>query len=90
MLYEWDPAKARSNLRKHGVQFADSVAALEDESALTIRDPDSTGEERWTTIGMDAFSRVLVLIYTWRSENLRVISCRKATASERRQYSESL
>ena len=86
--YEWDPAKARANLKKHGVRFADAVTALEDELALTIRDPLSETEERWITIGQDAASRVLVVVYTWRGDRIRLISARFATPRERTQYEE--
>jgi uncharacterized DUF497 family protein len=89
MPVEWDPRKARLNARKHGVHFADTVAVLEDEQALTIRDPSSDGEERWVTIGLDAFGRVIVLVYTWRGERARLISARKATRYERRMYEEN-
>jgi uncharacterized DUF497 family protein len=58
MECEWDPAKARENLKKHGVHFADAVTALEDERALTIRDHRSNDEERWITLGMDGLGRV--------------------------------
>jgi len=47
---EWDPATAKANVAKHGVHFADAVGALEDDSALTIRDPNSEDEERWITV----------------------------------------
>jgi uncharacterized protein len=63
---EWDPAKAKANLTKHGIHFADAISALEDESALTIRDPYTEDEERWITLGMDALGRFLVVVYTWR------------------------
>ena len=86
---EWDPAKARVNCAKHGVHFADAVSALEDDEALTIRDPYSVDEERWVTLGMDAMGRILVVVYTWRGENVRLISARKANPHERRQYEES-
>jgi hypothetical protein len=82
---EWDGRKAAANRRKHGVDFADAVTALHDNMALTIRD-ESSDEERFTTMGTDALGRVLVLVYTWREDRLRVISARKATARERRQY----
>ena len=52
MEFEWDPAKAASNLRKHGVDFADAVAVFDDELAITIRDPDSE-EERFVTTGAE-------------------------------------
>ena len=88
MGLEWDPAKAESNLRKHGVRFADAVTALEDNGALTIRDPFTWDEERWITLGRDLLGRVLVVIYTWRGENIRVVSARPATPHERREYEE--
>jgi uncharacterized protein len=77
------------NSQKHGISFADAVAALEDDVALTMRDPYSSEEERWVTMGLDALGRVLVVVYTWRGEILRLISARKATASERRRYEEA-
>ena len=89
MSFEWDPKKAASNLRKHGVDFADAVTALEDELALTLEDhhPD---EQRFITIGTDALGRVLVVAYTFREETIRIISAREATLRERRQYIEGL
>jgi uncharacterized protein len=85
---EWDPAKARANFTKHGARFADAVTALEDDSALTIRDLSLEGEERWVTMGLDASGRLLVVVYTWRGERVRLISARQATPNERRQYEE--
>jgi hypothetical protein len=82
MQVEWDPGKARLNVRKHGVAFADAVNALEDESALTVRDPFSGDEERLVTLGLDAFSRVLMVVFTWRGERVRLISARKASKRE--------
>ena len=86
MYYEWDPEKASSNLAKHGVSFADAVAVFSDEAALTVAD--EFAEEEWfVTLGMDAFGRMLVVVYTWRGEQtIRIISARKATRRERRQY----
>jgi hypothetical protein len=86
---EWDPAKARANFAKHGIHFADAVSALEDEHALTIRDPFSQDEERWVSLGMDAFGQLLVVVYTWRDDKVRFISARRAAPHERRQYEES-
>jgi uncharacterized DUF497 family protein len=86
--FEWDPRKADANLRKHGVDFADASLALEDEHAITIPDPASALEERFVTVGMDPLGRVLVVVYTWRSETIRLISARKATRREARQYGE--
>ena len=89
MAYEWDADKAKANLVKHYIRFAEAVIALEDERALTIRDIYSEEEERWVTLGMDAFGRVLVVVYTWRAEDIRLISARLATERERRQYEKS-
>jgi uncharacterized DUF497 family protein len=85
MQYQWDDKKARSNRRKHGVEFADAVSVFADDLAITIEDnhPD---EERFITIGMDALERILVVIYTWREESIRIISARRATGYERKQY----
>ena len=85
MHVEWDPEKAESNLKKHGVRFADAYSVLEDPRALTIDDP-HPAEHRQRTLGLDALGRVLVVSYTWRGDSLRIISVRKATPSERRQY----
>jgi len=88
VLYEWDPAKAKANFAKHRVRFADAVAVLEDDLALTMRDPFSEEKERWITLGRDVLGRLLVLVYTWRGESVRLISARLATARETTQYEE--
>ena len=85
MGYEWDPNKAKQNLRKHGVAFADAVSVFSDDSAVTIEDINPE-EERFATLGMDALGRILVVVYTWRKDNIRLISARKATEKERKQY----
>ena len=59
---------------------------LHDEQAITIHDAGSNDEDRFVTLGMDALGRVLVLVYTWRGDRPRLISSRKATPRERRQY----
>lgn len=83
---EFDPAKAASNLRKHRVSFAHAEQALRDPLAITIEDPDSADEPRFVTLGMDALGRVLVVIHTPRGENVRLISARRASPGEARQY----
>ena len=85
MEYEWDQDKAENNALKHDVDFADAVAALEDDNALTLEDDDPE-EERFITVRMDTVGRLLVVIYTWRGERVRLISARKATRRERIQY----
>lgn len=86
MDYEFDPAKAAANLKKHGVSFAHAEQALRDPMALTVEDPDTTREQRQVTLGMDALGRVLVVIHTQRDERTRVISARKASPSEAEYY----
>ena len=89
MDYEWDPAKAAVNAQKHGVDFADAVTALEDELALTIPDPDSVGEDRFVSVGMDATGQILVTVFTLREDVVRIISSRRACKGERNRYEES-
>jgi len=83
--FEWDGRKAASNLSKHGVDFADAVTVFDDELAVTVRD-ESAGEDRYVTIGMDAPGNLLVVVYAWRVERMRIISARKPTPSERKTY----
>jgi len=85
MHFDWDMGKAASNLRKHGVDFADAVFVLYDEFAVTLSN-DHPDEERYVTIGMDTLGRILVVVYTWRGVGIRLISARKATPRERKQY----
>jgi uncharacterized protein len=86
MDFDFDPAKARSNLRKHGVSFAHAEQALRDDMAFTVEDPDAAGEQRFVTLGLDALGRVLVVVHTQRGERTRVISARKASRGESEQY----
>ena len=83
---EFDPSKAASNVRKHGVSFADAEQALRDPLAVTIEDPDAEGEQRFVTMGMDSLGRVLVVVHTPRGDRIRLISARKASRGESEQY----
>ena len=86
MDYEWDPDKARTNRDKHGISFADAVAVFGDDMALTMAD-DVADEERFITVGIDAFGRLLTVVYAWRgTHRIRIISAREATRHERTQY----
>ncbi|MEA5576492.1 BrnT family toxin [Anabaena sp. UHCC 0451] len=87
MSYQWDRDKAAANFRKHGIDFADAVSVFSDDLATTITD-ERFDEERFITIGMDAFGQILVVVYTWRDDEIRLISARKATNYEQRQYQE--
>lgn len=87
MKYSWDPEKAKKNYLKHGVRFPDLEPVFEDERAIII-DECFSDEERSIIIGMDALARILVVVYTKRGEELRIISARKAGSQERKQYGE--
>jgi uncharacterized DUF497 family protein len=88
MHFEWDEAKRKANRRKHGIEFADAVGVLNDPKAVTIEDRDHD-ETRFVTLGMDAFGRLLVVVYACpEPEVIRLISARKAEPHERRQYEE--
>jgi uncharacterized DUF497 family protein len=87
MSYQWDPNKAKSNLKKHNISFADAVGVFEDENAITIED-ENENESRFITIGRDFLRRILVVVYTFRGMIIRIISARKATARERKIYEE--
>ncbi len=85
MRWEWDPAKAEENLRKHGIDFADAAVVLEDDRAITVEDTDHD-ERRFVTLGSDPYGGILVVVYTWRAGTLRLISARRANRGEHRQY----
>jgi uncharacterized protein len=87
MAYQWDSYKAAINLSKHGIDFADAVSVFADDLAVTMSE-ERFDEERFITIGIDALGRVLVVVYTCRGNDIRLISARKATRSERKQYTE--
>ena len=86
MTFEFDPSKARANLRKHGVSFSHAEQALRDPMAFTIADPDSQRELRFVTLGVDALGRVLVVVPTQREQRTRLISARKASRGEADRY----
>ena len=88
-MFEWDRSKAKQNEAKHGISFADTFVVFEDPNALTL-DQNIDNEERFVTIGMDVFGRLLVVVYTWRGENIRIISARTAMRAEVRQYESQL
>lgn len=86
MDYEWDSNKAKSNFKKYGVRFADSVSVFEDPYAATIKTYEE-GEERQVTLGMDYFARILVVVYTYPpNSKTRIISARKASKNEKKNY----
>ena len=90
MDIEWDPAKAGSNLSKHGVSFSDVEPAFYDKFALSMPDDLSPAEERFLLVGRDALGRILTVSYTYRGNSIRIISARSATKSERTKYEKEL
>lgn len=82
---EWDPRKGAANFLKHGVRFSEAATVLFDKLAVSAEDSESD-EQRFVTIGESVDRRVLVVVYTWRGDKLRLISARKATPKERRAY----
>jgi len=89
VTYEWDPAKAAANLRKHRISFVEAASVFLDPMALTFGDPDHSDEEdREITIGVSTKRRVLFVSHAARGNRIRIISVRKATRKERRQYAE--
>jgi uncharacterized DUF497 family protein len=87
MQFEWDPGKARWNLRKHGVSFDEAVTAFYDPLSATFDDPNhSIGEQRYITVGVSSQNRLLIVGHTERGEAVRIISARLATAHERKRH----
>ncbi len=88
---EWDEEKAKANLKNHGVSFDEATTVFCDPFSITIPDPDhSRDEQRFIDIGSSDRGRVLVVVYTERGTIIRIISCRKATPTERRRYEEGI
>jgi len=95
MLFSWDPEKAEANRRKHGVSFELAQTVFDDPLHLSIPDSKKRPEERWVTVGRSADRKTLVVVHTCQvlesgRENMRIISARKATRREVRQYEEGV
>ena len=94
LIFEWDKKKAKANLQKHKISFDEAKTLFNDPLLLTIPDEyHADNEERYLSIGLSAYGNILVIVHTERRETeelliIRIISCRKATASERRSYEE--
>ena len=87
MRIEWDPPKAKANLRAHGVSFAEAVTVLDDDFALTREDPGADDEPRFVTLGLSDIGNLLVVVYMYReADSLRVISAWKANKRQRMLY----
>lgn len=86
MRFQFDPAKAKSNLKKHKASFADAEGVFYDPLAIHSEDPYFENEERFIAVGMGSASQILVVVYTFRDEEIRLISVRRATNREVREY----
>jgi uncharacterized DUF497 family protein len=85
--FEWDEEKAKANLKKHREIFDEATTVFIDPFSMTISDPNhSVDEQRYIDLGSSDKGRVLVVVYTERGSHIRIISCRKATSSERQLY----
>jgi uncharacterized protein len=89
LRFSWDPRKAASNRRKHGVSFEEAASAFADPLSVTVPDPDhSVAEARFLLLGRSDRQRLLVVAHAERGDEIRLISARLATCRERRQYEE--
>ncbi len=90
LTYEWDETKAKENLKRHRISFEEAKSVYNDPHLWTFPDPDHSDiEQRYINIGYSSRGRVLVVTHTERGDNIRIISCRKATASEVRDHEEA-
>ena len=88
--FEWDPVKAELNLKEHGVSFDEATTIFRDTLSITISDPDhSDYEDRFIDVGMSHRMQLLVVSYTERRDKIRIISARRATKAERKNYEET-
>lgn len=86
MDFEFDPKKALANQQKHGVTFSEVEPVFYDDFALTREDVDALGEARFVTVGVDTLGRIVAVCWTQRGANIRLISARLASPSERKSY----
>ncbi len=90
MLITWDPNKAEINFKKHRIRFSDAEAVLFDPLALTIEEHIVATEQRYVTVGSDTVGRLIAIVYSYRADTIRLISARKATPTERKQYEKGI
>jgi uncharacterized DUF497 family protein len=87
--FEWNPDKAAGNLRKHEVSIEEAASVFADPLAVSYYDPDhSEKENRYIIVGTSRLGQLLIVAYTERGENIRIISARRTTRRERKQYEE--
>ena len=90
MEIKWNPQKAEANFRKHKIRFSDAESVLFDPMTLTIEDQIIDQEQRFLSVGSDVFGRILVIVYAYHGETIRLISDRKATPKERKYYEKGI
>ena len=90
MTAAFDPRKDAANVKKHGVSLAEGDGVLSDPLAVTIEDESSEEEQRFVTLGANAFGSLMVVVWTPRADEFRIISVRKPTRKERRSYEEGI
>ena len=89
--FEWDDRKAAANRHKHKVSFSEAATVLEGFEAIVEPDLSHAADERrWLAIGFSSLGRILLVVFTPRGERARIISARKATPAERREYESQL
>jgi uncharacterized DUF497 family protein len=87
MRFTWDPNKERRNKRYHDIEFQEATTVFGDSLAVTVSDPEhSVGEERFVTVGQSSSGNLLVVCHTEQADTIRIISARRATAHERKDY----
>ena len=86
----WDQNKAEINFKKHKIRFSDAEMVLYDPFAMTLEEHDIDNEQRFVTIGTDAIGRIITVVYSYRSDTIRLISARKATQTERKYYEKGI
>ena len=90
MQFDWDPGKARSNVRKHALSFEEAATVFYDPLSATFDDPDhSVDESRFVTVGYSSQNRLCVVVHIEREGTLRIISARRATAQEQKRHEEA-
>jgi uncharacterized protein len=87
---EFDPKKDTGNLAKHGVSLAEGDGVLHDPLAITIEDSSALDEQRWVSIGANSLGALMVVVWTERGEEIRLISVRHASAKERKSYEKGI
>ena len=86
MRFQYDPDKAATNFKKHGISLADAEGVLEDPLAVTVEDPDAEGERRFVAVGLGNAGELLMVVYAEREGEHRLISARRPTRKERMSY----